>query len=182
MGERVPAEGSVGAISYLDLVCQSGKRDPKIVVNWCAPNPYLPPYLRFALDPVLSFTSPAPSRTFPALHTRMFPSIAPASNSRPALRMTQDLLGQLSAQQRTFSDNPLSADVFGQLIDLVQGGTITCECRSPSNSCFTVRLNLYVLPPSHLLYRDCSHFLFPISYFPLWIPMSVASRVPFPFS
>ena len=41
--------------------------------------------------------------------------------------MTQDLLGQLSAQQRTFSDNPLTADAFGQLIDLVQGGTITCE-------------------------------------------------------
>ncbi|KAI5893605.1 Glutamyl-tRNA amidotransferase B subunit [Schizophyllum commune H4-8] len=73
MGERVPAEGSIGAISYLDLVCQSGKRDPKVVVNW----------------------------------------------------MTQDLLGQLSAQQRTFSDNPLTADAFGQLIDLVQGGTIT---------------------------------------------------------
>ncbi|KAL1743109.1 GatB/GatE catalytic domain-containing protein [Schizophyllum fasciatum] len=73
MGERVPAEGSIGAISYLDRVCQSGARDPKVVVNW----------------------------------------------------MTQDLLGQLAAQQRAFSDNPVGADAFGQLIDLVQGGTIT---------------------------------------------------------
>ena len=61
--------------------------------------------------------------------------------------MTQDLLGQLSAQQRTFSDNPLIADAFGQLIDLVQGGTITCECRCPSNPCFTVPLNLCLTPP-----------------------------------
>ncbi|TRM67837.1 GatB/GatE catalytic domain-containing protein [Schizophyllum amplum] len=73
MGERIPAEGSIGAVAYLDRVCEHGQRDPKVIVNW----------------------------------------------------MTQDLLGQLTAQHRTFADNPLSAEAFGQLIDLVQTGTIT---------------------------------------------------------
>ena len=113
----------------------------------------------FALDPVFALLEPIPSlEPSPPLSNihlvsalcPQLPPLTPASNSRPAPRMTQDLLGQLSAQQRTFSDNPLTADAFGQLIDLVQGGTITCECRCPSPS----------LTNSALLHP------LPIAYFP----------------
>ena len=73
MGERVPAEGSVGAISYLDLICQSGKRDPKIVVNWCAPIPFLSPYLRSLWTQFSPSSNPSPPSS-PALHSRTFTS------------------------------------------------------------------------------------------------------------
>lgn len=39
--------------------------------------------------------------------------------------MTHELLGQLSARKETFSDNSLTSDHLGELIDLVQTGTIT---------------------------------------------------------
>jgi Asp-tRNA(Asn)/Glu-tRNA(Gln) amidotransferase B subunit len=39
--------------------------------------------------------------------------------------MTHELLGQLSARKETFADNSLTSDHLGELIDLVQNGTIT---------------------------------------------------------
>ncbi|KAH9482302.1 Glutamyl-tRNA(Gln) amidotransferase subunit B, mitochondrial [Psilocybe cubensis] len=53
--------------------------------------------------------------------------------SRPTVRdpvvllnwLTHELLGQLASRKETFSDNPLSASQFGELVDLVQDGTIT---------------------------------------------------------
>lgn len=39
--------------------------------------------------------------------------------------MTHELLGQLSARKETFTDNSLTSDHLGELIDLVQNGTIT---------------------------------------------------------
>jgi len=40
-------------------------------------------------------------------------------------RLTHELLGQLAARKETFSANPLTSEQFGELIDLVQNGTIT---------------------------------------------------------
>ncbi|EDR12709.1 uncharacterized protein LACBIDRAFT_231681 [Laccaria bicolor S238N-H82] len=42
-----------------------------------------------------------------------------------AVAMTHELLGQLSARKETFTDNSLTSDHLGELIDLVQNGTIT---------------------------------------------------------
>ncbi|KAA1466549.1 Glutamyl-tRNA amidotransferase B subunit [Dentipellis sp. KUC8613] len=39
--------------------------------------------------------------------------------------ITHDLLGQLAARKQTFNANPVSVDQMGNLIDLVQSGTIT---------------------------------------------------------
>ncbi|KAF8806231.1 Glutamyl-tRNA amidotransferase subunit B, mitochondrial [Phlegmacium glaucopus] len=39
--------------------------------------------------------------------------------------LIHELIGQLSAQKQTFDENPLTADQFGELIDLVQNGTVT---------------------------------------------------------
>lgn len=40
-------------------------------------------------------------------------------------RLIHELLGQLAARKETFSANPLTSEQFGELIDLVQNGTIT---------------------------------------------------------
>lgn len=39
--------------------------------------------------------------------------------------MTQDLLGQLASRKETFSDNPVSVEHMGELIDMVQSGKVT---------------------------------------------------------
>lgn len=39
--------------------------------------------------------------------------------------MTHELLGQLTARKEAFKDNKISAGHLGELIDLVQAGTIT---------------------------------------------------------
>lgn len=39
--------------------------------------------------------------------------------------MTHELIGQLTARKETFSDNPVSVEQLGELIDLVQDGKIT---------------------------------------------------------
>ena len=88
MGERVPAEGSVGAISYLDLICQSGKRDPKIVVNWCAPNPFLSPYRRSLWTQFSPSSNPSPlPRAQPSTleHSPRISSLSSAPASDPCL-------------------------------------------------------------------------------------------------
>lgn len=40
-------------------------------------------------------------------------------------RITQALLGQLAARSETFTENPISVEQLGNLVDLVQQGTIT---------------------------------------------------------
>jgi hypothetical protein len=40
-------------------------------------------------------------------------------------RMTHELLGQLAARKETFSDNPVSVEQLGELVDMVQGGKVT---------------------------------------------------------
>jgi aspartyl-tRNA(Asn)/glutamyl-tRNA(Gln) amidotransferase subunit B len=40
-------------------------------------------------------------------------------------RITHELLGQLAARKETFKNNKLSVEQMGELIDLVQDGTIT---------------------------------------------------------
>lgn len=40
-------------------------------------------------------------------------------------RMTHELLGQLTARKETFSQNPVSIEQMGELIDIVQDGSIT---------------------------------------------------------
>lgn len=40
-------------------------------------------------------------------------------------RMTHELLGQLASQKMTFQQNTISAAQLGELIDMVQSGTIT---------------------------------------------------------
>lgn len=39
--------------------------------------------------------------------------------------MTHELIGQLTARKETFSDNPVSVEQLGELIDLVQDSKIT---------------------------------------------------------
>lgn len=39
--------------------------------------------------------------------------------------LIHELIGQLSVRKQTFNENPLTADQFGELIDLVQNGTVT---------------------------------------------------------
>lgn len=39
--------------------------------------------------------------------------------------LIHELIGQLSTRKQTFDENPLTADQFGELIDLVQNGTVT---------------------------------------------------------
>ncbi|KAI5993624.1 GatB/GatE catalytic domain-containing protein [Pisolithus albus] len=41
--------------------------------------------------------------------------------------MTQDLVGQLASRKETFSDNPVSVEHMGELIDMVQSGKVTGE-------------------------------------------------------
>lgn len=41
--------------------------------------------------------------------------------------MTHELLGQLAARKETFTQNPVSVEQMGELIDLVQNGGITGE-------------------------------------------------------
>ena len=40
-------------------------------------------------------------------------------------RLINELIGQLSVRNQTFEENPLTVDQFGELIDLVQNGTVT---------------------------------------------------------
>ena len=42
-------------------------------------------------------------------------------------RMTHDLLGQLTSRKEAFNNNQLSAEQFGELIDLVEDKSITSE-------------------------------------------------------
>jgi Asp-tRNA(Asn)/Glu-tRNA(Gln) amidotransferase B subunit len=41
--------------------------------------------------------------------------------------MTHELLGQLGARKETFTQNPVSIEQMGELIDMVQDGSITGE-------------------------------------------------------
>lgn len=47
--------------------------------------------------------------------------------------MTHELIGQLTARKETFSDNPVSVEQLGELIDLVQDGKITGKTSFLSN-------------------------------------------------
>lgn len=42
--------------------------------------------------------------------------------------MIHELLGQLAARKETFSDNPLSVEQMGELVDMVQCGKMTGAC------------------------------------------------------
>jgi aspartyl-tRNA(Asn)/glutamyl-tRNA(Gln) amidotransferase subunit B len=46
-------------------------------------------------------------------------------HSNKSQRLINELIGQLSARNQTFDENPLTVDQFGELIDLVQNGTVT---------------------------------------------------------
>ena len=39
--------------------------------------------------------------------------------------MIHELLGQLAARKETFSDNPVSVEQMGELVDMVQCGKMT---------------------------------------------------------
>ena len=39
--------------------------------------------------------------------------------------MTHELLGQLALRKETFTQNPISVEQMGELIDMVQNGSIT---------------------------------------------------------
>lgn len=39
--------------------------------------------------------------------------------------MLHELLGQLAARKETFSDNPISVEQMGELVDMVQSGKMT---------------------------------------------------------
>ncbi|KAG0702424.1 GatB/GatE catalytic domain-containing protein [Suillus ampliporus] len=55
-----------------------------------------------------------------------FDSLAQQRDPRVVVNwMTHELLGQLTARKETFSDNPVSIEQLGELIDLVQDGKIT---------------------------------------------------------
>ncbi|KAG1735696.1 GatB/GatE catalytic domain-containing protein [Suillus paluster] len=55
-----------------------------------------------------------------------FDSLAQQRDPRVVVNwMTHELLGQLTARKETFSDNPVSVEQLGELIDLVQDGKIT---------------------------------------------------------
>lgn len=41
--------------------------------------------------------------------------------------MTHELLGQLAGRKETFTQNPVSVNQMGELIDMVQNGSITGE-------------------------------------------------------
>lgn len=41
------------------------------------------------------------------------------------LRLINDLIRQLSVRNRTFDDNTLTVDQFGEIIDLVENETVT---------------------------------------------------------
>lgn len=40
-------------------------------------------------------------------------------------RVTHELLGQLAYRRETFAQNPVSVAQMGEMVDLVQSGTIT---------------------------------------------------------
>ena len=42
--------------------------------------------------------------------------------------MIHELLGQLAARKETFSDNPVSVEQMGELVDMVQCGQMTGGC------------------------------------------------------
>lgn len=42
--------------------------------------------------------------------------------------MIHELLGQLAARKETFSDNPVSVEQMGELVDMVQCGKMTGAC------------------------------------------------------
>ncbi|TFK28925.1 glutamyl-tRNA amidotransferase [Coprinopsis marcescibilis] len=74
----VPFDGRIvgtggSAVDYFDALCESQKRDPKIVFNW----------------------------------------------------LGNELLGQLTSKKASFTENPINSDQLGQLIDMVQDGTLT---------------------------------------------------------
>ncbi|KAF9219667.1 GatB-domain-containing protein [Gyrodon lividus] len=55
-----------------------------------------------------------------------FDCLAQGHNARTAVNwMTHELLGQLAACKETFSDNPVSMEQMGKLIDMVQSGKVT---------------------------------------------------------
>ncbi|KAG2751208.1 Glutamyl-tRNA amidotransferase B subunit [Suillus brevipes Sb2] len=55
-----------------------------------------------------------------------FDSLAQQRDPRVVVNwMTHELIGQLTARKETFSDNPVSVEQLGELIDLVQDGKIT---------------------------------------------------------
>lgn len=55
-----------------------------------------------------------------------FDSLAQQRDPRVVVNwMTHELIGQLTARKETFSDNPVSVEQLGELIDLVQGSKIT---------------------------------------------------------
>jgi hypothetical protein len=63
--------------------------------------------------------------------------------------MTHELLGQLSANRRSFNDNVVSVDQMGELIDMVQEGSITGM--QPSSPTFLIsNLGLIFVVKAHL--------------------------------
>jgi len=55
-----------------------------------------------------------------------FDRLAQGRDARTAVNwMTHELLGQLAARKETFSDNPVSVEQLGELVDMVQGGKVT---------------------------------------------------------
>ncbi|KAF9226883.1 Glutamyl-tRNA amidotransferase B subunit [Gyrodon lividus] len=55
-----------------------------------------------------------------------FDRLAQGRDARTAVNwMTHELLGQLAARKETFSDNPVSMEQMGELIDMVQSGKVT---------------------------------------------------------
>lgn len=102
-----------GAVAFFDHLCAerdvggtagTGKRDPKIVVNW---------YVHIRIFHVLS----------DFLNFCVSSFLTPRSLCH--FRMTHELLGQLAARKETFKDNQLSVEQLGELIDLVQDKFIT---------------------------------------------------------